>query len=76
MMSGGRYFECIFIYSALDIGVSKKKNFRLQDINLALSHASGIVILKISLGSKIYAAVDGISAGYSSLYPPTVSLTL
>ena len=45
LMSGGEYFECILIYSALDIGVSNKRYFRSKDINIAPLSASEIVLL-------------------------------
>ena len=76
MMSGGKYFDCILIYSALDIGFSKKKYFRSQDINIAPCRESEIVILKRNFYSKRDADGDDASSGYSSLYPPTVSLTI
>ena len=75
-MSGEKYFECILIYSALDIGVSRKKTFRSQDINIAPCRASEIVPLKSSSDPKRDASEDDTSSGYSSLSPPTVSLTL
>ena len=75
-MSGGKHFECILIYSALDIGVTEKKFFGSQDINLAPRHASEIVLLKSSLDSKRYAAVYDASSGYYNLSTPTVNLTL
>ena len=75
-MSGGKYFECILIYSALDIGVSKNKYFRSQEINIEPHHASKIVLLTIIFDSKRDAAGDDAPSEYSSLSPPTVSLTL
>ena len=75
-MSGGKYFECILIYSALDIGVSKNKYFRSQEINIEPHHASKIVLLKIIFDSKRDAAGDDASSGYYSLSPPTVILNL
>ena len=60
-MSGGKYFECILMYYTLDIGVSKKKNFRSQDINLAPLRASEIVLLNSSFESKRDAADDDAS---------------
>ena len=76
LKSGGKYFQCILIYSALDIGVSKKKYFRSQGINLAPLPASEIVLLNSSFYSKIDAAGDDASSGYSSLSAPTVSMTI
>ena len=76
LMSGGKYFYCILIYSDLDIGVSKKTYFRSQGINLATLRAFESVLLNSSFDSKIYAAGDDKSSGYSILSPPTVSLTL
>ena len=58
LMSAGKYFDCILIYSALDIGVSKKKYFRSQDINLAPLRASEMVLLNSSFDSKRDAAGD------------------
>ena len=75
-MSGGKYSECILVYSALDIVFSKEKSFRLQDINLAHHRASGIVILKVNFYSKRDDIGDDTSSGYSILYPTTVILTL
>ena len=45
-MSVGKYFECILIYYALDIGVSKNKYFMSQDMNIAPRHESEIMLLK------------------------------
>ena len=64
------------MYYTLDIGVSKKKYFRSQDINLAHLRASDIVLLNNNFESNRDAAGDDASSGYSSLSPPTVSLTL
>ena len=58
LMSGGKYFECILMYSALDIGVSRKKNFRSQDINLAPLCASEMVLLNSVFDYKRDAAVN------------------
>ena len=76
LMSDVKYFECMLMYFAIDMRVSKKKYFRSQDINLAPLSASGMVLLNSSFDSKIYAAGDDKSSGYSILSPPTVSLTL
>ena len=76
LMSGGKYFEFILIYFVLDIGVSKKKCFRSQDINLPPLRASEIVLLNKSFESIRDDAGDDTSLGYSSLSSPTVSLTL
>ena len=75
-MSGEKYFECILIYSALDIEVSKNQYFRSQEINIEPHHASKIVLLTIIFDSKRDAAGDDAPSEYSSLSPPTVSLTL
>ena len=64
LMSGGKHFECILIYSDLDIGVSKKKYFRSQDINLPPLHSYESVLLKISFYSITYATCDDTSSGY------------
>ena len=58
LMSGIKYFECILIYSDIDVGVSKKKYFRSQDINLAPLRASEIVLLNRILKSKRDGAGD------------------
>ena len=63
------------MYSDLDMGVSKKKYFRSQDINLAPLHASEMVILNRSSDYKRYAARDDASSGYFSLSPSNVNLT-
>ena len=76
MMFGGKYFECILIYSALDIGFSKKKYFRSQEINLAPRRAYEIFLLNSSFYYKRDTAGDDASSGYSILSPPTVILTL
>ena len=76
LMSGGKYFECILVYYAFDIGVSKKKYFRSQDINISPLHASKIVLLNNIIDSKRDAAGDDASSGCSSLSPPTVSMNL
>ena len=55
-MTGGKYFECIIIYSILDFGVSKKTYFRSQDINLAPRREYESVLLKSIFDSKIDAA--------------------
>ena len=62
--------------SALDIGVSRKNNFRSQDINLAPLRASEIVLLNSSFYSKRDASGDDASSRYSIMSPPTVSLIL
>ena len=49
------------MYSDLDMGVSKKKYFRSQDINLAPLRASEMVHSNISFDSKRDAAVDDAS---------------
>ena len=64
------------MYYALDIGVSKKKSFRSQDINLAPLRVSEMVLLNSSFYSKRDDAGDDASPGYSSLSPPTVILML
>ena len=51
-MSGGKHFKCILVYSALGIRVSKRKSFRLQDINLAPMRASDLVLLNRHSDSK------------------------
>ena len=76
LISGEKYYECILLYSVLDSVVSKKQYFSSQDINLAPLRASEILLFNISFDSKIDAASDDASSGYSSLSPPTVSLTL
>ena len=76
LISGGIFFACILIYSALDIGVSKKKNFSSQDINLAPLHASEMVLLNSSSNSKRDAVGDDEPSGYLSLSLPTVNMTL
>ena len=76
LISGGKYFECILIYSALYIRVFRKKYFRSQGINLAPLRESEIVLLNRSFDSKRDAAGDDASSGYSSLSPTTVSLTM
>ena len=58
LMSGGKYFECILMYSALDIEVSKKTYFGSQDINLAPLRSSEMVLLNSSFYSPIDAAGD------------------
>ena len=73
LMSGGKYSECILVYSALDMGVSRKY-FKSKDINLAPLRASKIVLLNSSFDSKIYAVDDDAASGYLSLSPPTVNL--
>ena len=75
-MYGGKYFEWIIIYSALDIGVTKKKYFILHDKNIAPLCASEIVILNSSFDSKIYVDGDNISSVYYNLSSPTVNLNL
>ena len=72
----GNCFECILIYSALDIVFSKKKYFRSQDINIAPRRASEIVLFKSSFYSKRDASGDDSSSGYSILSPLTINLTL
>ena len=64
------------MYSALDIGVSKKKYFRSQEIHLAPLRASEMVLLNSSFDSKRDDAGDDTSSGYSSLLQPTVNLTM
>ena len=76
LMSVGKYFECILIYSAIDIGFSKKQSFRSQDINLAPGISSEIVLLNSSFDSKKDAAGDEASSGYLSMSPPTINLNL
>ena len=76
LMSGGKYFEHIIICSALDIGVSKKKYFMSEDINLAPLREYEIVQLNRIFDSKRDSAGDDASSRYSSLSPPTVSITL
>ena len=51
-MSGENYLEWILIYSALDIGISRKKNFIPHDKNLAPLCASKIVLLNSSFIPK------------------------
>ena len=75
-MSGGKYFQCIHIYSALDIVVSKKKSFRSQEINLSPRRASEIVPLKSSFYPKGDASGNDTSYGYSSLSPPTMNIII
>ena len=75
LMSGGKYFECIFMYSALDMGFPRK-SFSSQDINLAPLRASEMVLLNSSFDPKRDASGDNASSGYSSLSPPTFNLTL
>ena len=75
-MSVGKYFECIIVYSDLEIIVSKKKIFRSQDRNLAPRRASEIMLLNSSFYSKRDADGDDASSGCSILFPPTVNLTL
>ena len=75
-MSGGEYLECILIYSAPDIGVSKKKSFRSYDKNIAPLCASENVLLNSSFYFKIYAAGYDAYSGYSNLPPTTVNLTM
>ena len=75
-MSGGKYFEYILVYFDLDIGISRKKYFRSQDINLAPQRASGIMVLKSSFDSKRDAAGDNASSGYSNISFPTVNMAL
>ena len=76
LISNGKYFECILIYSALEIGVSKKTYFGSQNINLAPWRASEIFLLNSRFDSKRDAAGDDESSWYLSIYPPTVNLTL
>ena len=76
LISGGKYFECIPMYSALDIWFSKKKYFSSQDINIAPLRASAMVLLISSFYSKRDAAGDDATSGYSSLSPPNVNLNL
>ena len=64
------------MYSDLDIGVSKKKSFRPQYINLAPLRASEIVLLNSSFYFKRDYAGDYASSVYSSMSPPTFILTL
>ena len=64
------------MYSTIDIGVSRKRSFRSQDINLIPLCASEMVLLNSSFDSKIDAAGDDASLGYSSLSPPTINLNL
>ena len=75
-MSDGKYFECILIYSGLEIVVSKKKYFKSQDINLASLRASKIVLLKSVFYPKRYTAGNYESSRYSFWSPSTDSLTL
>ena len=75
-MSGGKYFEWIIIYYAIDIGGSKKKSFRSLDRNIIPLCASKIVLLDSSAYSKRDASGDATSSGYSNLPSPTVNLTL
>ena len=75
-MSGGEYFECILIYSSLDIEFYKKYYFWSQDINLAGRRASEILLLQIIFDSKRDAAGNDALSEYYSLCPPTVSMTL
>ena len=49
MMSGGKYFIGIFMYSDSFIGDTSKKSFKPQVMNLAPFIASNMVILLISL---------------------------
>ena len=63
------------MYSALDMGVSKKKYLRSQVINLVPLHASEMVLLNSSFDFKRDSAGDDASSGYSSMLPPTVNLT-
>ena len=75
-MSVGIYFECILIYSAIDIRVPKKKYFISHDINIAPRRAYEIVLLNISFYPKRDVAWDDESSGYSSLSPPNVIMNL
>ena len=74
LMSGGKYFECILVYSAIDMWVSRKKYFRSQEINLPTMRASEMVVLNSNFESKRDAAGDNASSWYSSLSPRTVNL--
>ena len=60
----------------LILGFPIKRYFRSQDINIAPLSASEILILNRIFYSKRDASGDDASSGYSSLSPPTVSLTL
>ena len=51
-MSVGGYFECILIYYALEIRVSKKKYFISQDINIAPRRVSKTMLLNSSFDYK------------------------
>ena len=75
-MSGWKYFACTLMYSALEIGVSKKKSFSSQDINIAPLPTSEIVLLNRSFDSKRDAAGDDTSSGYSIMSPPTFNMNL
>ena len=75
-MSGKKCFECILIYSDLDIGFSKGKSFRSHDINLTRRRASEILQLKSSFYSKKDAYENDAYSRYPNLSPPTVNLNL
>ena len=75
-MSSEKQLECILVYSALDIGASKKKYFRSHNIHFAPLCASEVVLLDIIFDSKRGAAGDNISSGHYNLSSPTVNLTL
>ena len=64
------------MYSALGIGVSKKTNFRSQEINLAPLRAYEMVLLNSSFYSKRDAVGDDESSGYLILPSPTVNLNM
>ena len=75
-MSGGKCFEWILIYSAVDIGVYKKKIFLSHDRNLAPMCASDIMLLNSSFDSKTDAARYDASSGYYNLSTHTINMTI
>ena len=63
------------MYSAISIGVAKKKSFRSKHIKRAPLCASEIVLLRSILVSKSDAAGDPVLFEYESLSPPTTTRT-
>ena len=72
LMSSGKCFHFIFMYSARRIGDAKKKFTMSAVMKRAPLFASEMVLLSRTLSSRRFEAGDPVSSGHSRRSPPTV----